>query len=137
MPRTERPDSPEGCAELLRACADSGRTVRVRGGGTKDHLGTRRETAVVLETAGLAGIVDHVPEDLTVTVRAGTRIDALRDELAAHGQFLPIDAPHVTRGATVGGIIAANSATAACAICSSARPPRSRTARSPMPAGAW
>ena len=110
MPRTERPDSPEGCAELLRACADSGRTVRVRGGGTKDHLGTRRETAVVLETAGLAGIVDHVPEDLTVTVRAGTRIDALRDALAAHGQFLPIDAPHVARGATVGGIIAANSA---------------------------
>ena len=110
MPRTERPESPEGCAEILRTCADAGLTVRVRGGGTKDHLGSRRETAVVLETGGVAGIVDHVPEDLTVTVRAGTRLDALRDALAAHGQFLPIDAPHVERGATVGGIIAANSA---------------------------
>ena len=109
MPRAERPETPEACAELLRACADARRTVRVRGGGTKDHLGRRRDTEVVLETGGLAGIVDHVPEDLTVTVRAGTTIAALRDALAAHGQFLPLDPPHVARGATVGGVIAANS----------------------------
>jgi glycolate oxidase FAD binding subunit len=109
MPRTERPSSPERCAEVLRECADGRRTVRVRGGGTKDHLGTRRDTDVVVETADLAGIVDHVPEDLTVTVRGGMRFDALRAALAAHGQLLPLDPPHTTRGATVGGIIAANS----------------------------
>lgn len=110
MPRAERPKTAEECAAVLRGCADAGQTVRVRGGGTKDHLGTRRETDVVLETAGLGGILDHVPEDLTVTVGAGTRMDVLRDALAAHGQFLPLDPPHVARGATVGGVIAANSA---------------------------
>lgn len=109
MPRVERPATPEDCAALLRACAADGRTVRVRGGGTKDHLGRLYPTDVTLETAGLAGIVDHVPEDLTVTVRAGTPMRAVRDALAAHGQFLPIDAPHVERGATVGGVIAADS----------------------------
>jgi glycolate oxidase FAD binding subunit len=109
MPRAERPATPEACAELLRACADAARTVRVRGGGTKSDLGALPETDVVLETAGLDGIVDHVPEDLTVTVRAGTSVAALRDALASHGQFLPLDPPHVSRGATVGGIIAANS----------------------------
>jgi glycolate oxidase FAD binding subunit len=109
MPHVERPATAEACAEALRACADLRHTVRVRGGGTKDGLGTRRETDVVLETAGLDGIVDHVPEDLTVTVRAGMSFAALRDALAAHGQFLPLDPPHVARGATVGGIIAANS----------------------------
>ncbi len=109
MPRAERPASPEACAELLRACADGGSTVRVRGGGTKDGISTRQETAVVLETAGLAGIIDHVPEDLTATVGAGTTLAALREALAAHGQFLPLDAPHVARGATVGGVIGANS----------------------------
>ncbi|HEV2010434.1 MAG TPA: FAD-binding oxidoreductase [Candidatus Limnocylindria bacterium] len=109
MPRTERPDSPERCAEVLRECADAGWTVRVRGGGTKDHLGARRETDVVVETAGLGGIVDHVPDDLTVTVRGGMRFDALRAALAEHGQLLPLDPPHTARGATVGGIIAANS----------------------------
>jgi glycolate oxidase FAD binding subunit len=109
MPRVEHPDTPERCAEILRACASERRTVRVRGGGTKDHLGTLRETDVTLETGGVSGIVDHVPEDLTVTVRAGTRMDDLRDALATHGQFLPLDPPHVGRGATVGGVIAANS----------------------------
>src|SRR5258708_39734309 len=107
MPRTERPDSPEGCAELLRACADSGRTVRVRGGGTKDHLGTRRETAVVLETAGLAGIVGHGPQDPTVTPRARTRVDAVRDAPAAPRPVPPLDAPPVARGAARGGILPA------------------------------
>lgn len=110
MPRVERPDSAEQAAALLRASADAHETVRVRGGGTKDHLGTRRPTDVVLETGGLAGILDHVPEDLTVTVGAGTRLDTLRDALAAHGQFLPLDPPHVGRGATIGGMVAANSA---------------------------
>jgi glycolate oxidase FAD binding subunit len=109
MPHAERPATAEACAELLRACAADRRTVRVRGGGTKDHLGVRRETDVVLETGAIGGIVDHVPEDLTVTVRAGMSFAALRDALAAHGQFLPLDPPHVARGATVGGIIAANS----------------------------
>lgn len=109
MPRAERPDTAERCAELLRACAAELRTVRVRGGGTKDGLGGIRETDVVLETGGLGGIIDHVPEDLTVTVGAGIRLDALRDALAAHGQFLPIDAPHLERGATIGGLIGANS----------------------------
>jgi glycolate oxidase FAD binding subunit len=109
MPRAERPETAERCAELLRALAADKRTVRVRGGGTKDGLGQPQATDVVLETGGLGGIIDHVPEDLTVTVGAGTRLDALRDALAAHGQFLPIDAPHVSRGATVGGVIAANS----------------------------
>ena len=109
MPRAERPVTPEACAELLRACAEGGRTVRVRGGGTKAGVRAPRETDMVLETGGLEGVVDHVPEDLTVTVRAGTAFAALRDALASHGQFLPLDPPHVARGATVGGVIAANS----------------------------
>jgi glycolate oxidase FAD binding subunit len=109
MPRVERPVTAEACAEVLRACAQDRSRVRVRGGATKDHLGLRRDTDVVLETGGLDGIVDHVPEDLTVTVRAGMPFAALRGALAAHGQFLPLDPPHVARGATCGGIIATNS----------------------------
>jgi len=112
MPTAERvrPGSAEDCAALLARCAAEGRTVRVRGGGTKDHLGTRPDTDVLLETAALSGIVDHVPADLTVTVAAGTPVATLGEQLAAAGQFLPLDAPHASRGATVGGVIATNSA---------------------------
>jgi len=109
MPRTERPETAEAFATVLRECSEGRRTVRVRGGGTKEGFGLRQDTDIVLETAGLAGIIDHVPEDLTATVGAGTTLAALREALAAHGQFLPLDAPHVARGATIGGVIAANS----------------------------
>jgi glycolate oxidase FAD binding subunit len=61
----------------------------------------------VLSTAALRGVVEHVPADLTVTVRAGTPLRDLQAALAERGQFLPADPPH--RAATVGGIIAANS----------------------------
>ena len=112
MPIAEhvRPASADACALLLARCAADGRTVRVRGGGTKDHLGTRGDTAVVLETGALSGIVDHVPADLTVTVAGVTPLAMLAERLRAAGQFLPLDAPHVARGATVGGVIATNSA---------------------------
>ena len=112
MPTAERvrPDSPEACAAILARCAAERRTVRVRGGGTKDHLGARGDTDVLLETAGLSGTIDHVPADLTVTVSAGTPLAALAERLADSGQFLPLDAPHISRGATVGGAIATNSA---------------------------
>jgi len=112
MPIAEhvRPATAEACAALLARFAADGRTVRVRGGGTKDHLGTREDTAVVLETGALSGVVDHVPADLTVTVAAGTPLAALDVRLAEAGQFLPLDAPYAARGATVGGTIATNSA---------------------------
>ena len=112
MPIAEhvRPATAEACAALLARFAADGRTVRVRGGGTKDHLGTREDTAVVLETGALSEVVDHVPADLTVTVAAGTPLAALDVRLAEAGQFLPLDAPYAARGATVGGTIATNSA---------------------------
>jgi glycolate oxidase FAD binding subunit len=96
------------CAEALRRAAAERRSVRIRGGGTKDYLGDRAATDVVLETAGLRGIVAHVPADLTVTVAAGTPLAELQRGLAAHGQVLPLDPPH-GETATVGGVVAANS----------------------------
>lgn len=111
MPAAERlrPATALACAAALLACSTGRRSVGVRGGATKAHRGVLRETDVVLETGALTGIVDHVPADLTVTVAAGTGLAELRDILGAAGQFLPIDPPHVSRGATVGGVIAANS----------------------------
>src|SRR5207244_2678615 len=84
------------------------RTVRIAGGMTKSYLGELRATDLELRTTRLAGIVDHVPADLTVTVAAGTRLADLASALAKAGQFLPLDAPHAEE-ATVGGVIAASS----------------------------
>ena len=96
------------CARILADASRDRRPVRVMGGMTKGYLGDAGAADTEIHTSGLAGIVDHVPADLTVTVAGGTRIADLAAALATAGQFLPLDPPHAD-GATVGGVIAANS----------------------------
>jgi glycolate oxidase FAD binding subunit len=96
------------CARLLADATREGRTVRITGSGTKSYIGDTGTTDIETSTARLAGIVDHVPADLTVTVGAGTRVADLAAALAKAGQFLPLDPPHGDQ-ATIGGVIAARS----------------------------
>jgi glycolate oxidase FAD binding subunit len=103
-----RPTDVAACARAVTESAEATRTLRIRGAGTKDYLGELLPTDAVLDTTALAGIVAHVPADLTVTVAAGTSFAGVRDALARAGQFLPLDPPHAD-AATIGGIVAANS----------------------------
>jgi glycolate dehydrogenase FAD-binding subunit len=102
------PADATGCARLLVEAAGDRRTVRISGSGTKSYIGDAGPTDIELSSARLAGVIDHVPADLTVTVGAGTRLADLAAALARAGQFLPLDPPHADE-ATVGGVIAANS----------------------------
>ncbi len=61
--------------------------------------------AEVLSTAELTGVIDHRPEDLVITVRAGTPVEELSALLATHGQECPIE-PLAGHGSTVGGRLA-------------------------------
>jgi glycolate oxidase FAD binding subunit len=57
-----------------------------------------------LDVSLLSGIVEYVPEDLTMTVRAGTTLAEVDEATRAHGQWLPLDpfgATHGTLGATL------------------------------------
>jgi glycolate oxidase FAD binding subunit len=105
--RTIPADAAE-CARALAEAAANRRTVRIRGSGTKSYIGDVGPTDVDLGTERIAGVIDHVPADLTVTVRGGTRMADVAAALARAGQFLPLDPPHADE-ATVGGVIAANS----------------------------
>jgi glycolate oxidase FAD binding subunit len=103
-----RPADAAACARAVAESAEARRSLRIRGAGTKDYLGEVLPTDAVLDTTAIAGVVAHVPADLTVTAAAGTRFADLRSALARAGQFLPLDPPHAD-AATVGGIVAANS----------------------------
>lgn len=92
--------------ERIRAAAALRTPLRIRGGGTKDFLGERVE-GELLDTATLRGIVNYEPSELVVTVRAGTPLAQLEQELAQSGQSLPFEPPHFGGGATVGGMVAA------------------------------
>jgi len=95
-------------AALLRADA---RPVTFEGGGTKQWPPHDRSSSpVTVSTASLTGIVMHDPTDGVAIVRAGTPLAELQAELAPHGQWLAVDPPFTSRGATVGGIFSANDA---------------------------
>lgn len=96
----------------VRDARSAGTRLAVRGQGSLlDRLGGPEAGAQVVSTAGLTGVVAHVPDDLIVTVRAGTPLAELRAVLAAEGQECPIEPdPAALDGAdtpgTVGGRLA-------------------------------
>ena len=92
--------------ERIRAAAERGTALRIRGGGSKDFYGGRLE-GELLETAPLAGITSYEPTELVVTALAGTPLAQLEAALSERGQCLPFEPPHFGGGATVGGMVAA------------------------------
>ena len=104
------PGSVEETSELLRFAAEEGLAVSPRGGGTKSSLGNPpRGLDLVLSTARMNEVIEHVPGDQVVRVQAGIKLQDLQERLAGSDQMLGIDPPEKDAGATVGGVVAANS----------------------------
>ncbi len=91
--------------QQVRQARQQGTPLRLRGGGSKDWYGQQLQGSV-LDTRAWRGIVAYEPSELVVTVRAGTPLVELEQELAAHGQMLACEAPHFG-AATVGGMVCA------------------------------
>jgi len=92
--------------DAVRTAAAGGRTLRLRGGGTKDFWGAPVQ-GDVLDTRHYQGIISYEPSELVVTVRCGTPLAELEAALAEKGQCLAFEPPHFGPGATVGGMVAA------------------------------
>jgi glycolate oxidase FAD binding subunit len=92
--------------DAVRQAAADGRTLRLRGGGSKDFWG-QSLTDEVLDTRAYQGIVSYEPSELVVTARCGTPLAELEAALVEKGQCLAFEPPHFGPGATVGGMVAA------------------------------
>jgi glycolate oxidase FAD binding subunit len=103
-PRVERPASVAEAAELLR---ETSGPLLFRGAGTKQAWGGRpAEPALVVETARLSRLLAYNPADMTVAVEAGMPLRDLQEVLREKGQWLALDPPSESEGATVGGLLA-------------------------------
>ncbi|MFL6058654.1 MAG: FAD-binding oxidoreductase [Rubrobacteraceae bacterium] len=99
--------SVEETSELMKLASREGLVVSPRGSGTKMHLGDPPASLdLIVSTARVNEIIEHVPGDQVVRVQAGIRLQDLQEQLSGSDQMLAIDPPE--RGATIGGIIAAN-----------------------------
>ena len=87
--------------DLAAEIGDCGAVVAVGGRTQFDHGGA--VDAGAREVRAPSGVVQHVPAEMTVRVRAGTTVAELDAELASAGQCVALPS---WQGATVGGVLA-------------------------------
>lgn len=98
-------DSTEAIAERVREASARGTPMRVAGRGTWLDAGRPVSATETISTRDLAGIVAYVPDDLTLTARAGTTLGEIREATGAHNQWLALD-PYGTDDGTLGATVA-------------------------------
>jgi glycolate oxidase FAD binding subunit len=91
-------------AERVRAARAAGATLRIAAGNTWMDAGAPCAADEQLSVAGLSGIVEYEPGDLTLTARAGTPLADLERATAGHGQWLPLEP--FGAGGTIGATVA-------------------------------
>ena len=91
-----------GAVEALAAAVAGADAVLPVGARTQWETGNPPDAGV--EVTAPAGVTRYEPDDLTVTVGAGTTFAELEAALAEHGQECPLDPRD--RSATIGGVLA-------------------------------
>jgi glycolate oxidase FAD binding subunit len=94
--------------DQIKAARADGYPLKIRGGGTKQHLCGRDITGKNLEVAGHKGIINYDPTELVITARAGTPLDELESVLSENDQIFSFEPPRFGEGATLGGTLACN-----------------------------
>lgn len=99
-------DQTENLQATVRAAHDQRQPLTLRGGGSKAFYGRSVALGQILELSGHHGIIDYEPNELFITLRAGTPLPVLEAQLDAAGQMLPFEPPHFGAAASIGGTLA-------------------------------
>ncbi|MFZ4654674.1 MAG: glycolate oxidase subunit GlcE [Methylococcaceae bacterium] len=91
--------------DRIREAEAGGGTLGIQGHGSRSFLCP--STAPILSTRHYQGVVTYEPEELFITVRAGTPLPELEDILDSKGQYLAFEPLRFGAGGTVGGMVAA------------------------------
>jgi len=70
-------------------------------------LNAKREKISGFDVRAMRRVLEYTPEDMTVSVEAGSTLAQLQTRLAEHRQWLPIDPPRAET-LTIGALLAAN-----------------------------
>ena len=93
MAGTIKPHDAKELRQAVEWALAEGVTLDIRGQGSKLALGKPMHCDQVLDLSGLSGIVDYAPEELVVTLRAGTPIREVEALLAQRNQMLAFEPP--------------------------------------------
>ena len=111
MPKIQNLDD---AAAVIIAAQQNKQRLELRGLGTKTALGNQPDYDDCLDVSAMRGIIDYQPEELVLTVRAGTALSVIEAELAKANQMLafePADLSGILASkstGTIGGVLATN-----------------------------
>src|SRR5256885_3180246 len=103
---SQAPRTADEVASVLHEAAQAKLAVVPVGGGRAKGMGGVLDGCdVELHTSRLDRVLEHTQADMVVSVEAGITLEALQEQLAKAGQFLPLD-PFNSPGHTIGGLLA-------------------------------
>ena len=110
-----KPRDAKEVEEAVRWALGNDKALEVAGQGTKRAIGRPSQTDLTLDLSALTGVTLYEPEELVLSVKAGTPLAEIETLLEQNGQqlaFEPMDYGPLLGGqagqGTIGGAIAAN-----------------------------
>src|SRR5262245_56211032 len=102
------PSDVEAVRDRIRDAARDRSPLRIAGAGRWLEGGAPVAASETISIRPIDGVVEYVPGDLTMTVRAGTPLADIRRTAAAENQWLALD-PHGSDDGTIGATVATGS----------------------------
>ena len=110
-----KPENENDLQEIIRYCYKKDLPIEIIGTGTKNEIGKKLQCAKILDMSNISGIIEYKPEELYITVKAGTPIKIVQDELKKNNQHLAFEPTNFSEifqkdsnEGTVGGTLACN-----------------------------
>jgi glycolate oxidase FAD binding subunit len=102
------PSTLQDARDVLAGATEAGQAVRIVGAGTKGGWGRPgADPELVLQTAGLDGVLEHNAGDLTAVLEPGVPLSRAQETFASRGQMFALDPwPGPQEQATIGGVLA-------------------------------
>ena len=76
-----KPTNENDLQGAIKYCYKKDLPIEIVGMGTKTEIGKKFQSAKTLHMSNISGIVDYKPEELYITVKAGTPIKIITEEL--------------------------------------------------------
>ena len=110
-----KPDNEKDLQEIIKYCFKNNLPIEIIGKGTKSLIGKKLQCAKTLDMSNISGIIDYKPEELYITVKAGTPIKTIQDELKKNNQHLAFEPVNFSElfkkdsnEGTIGGTLSCN-----------------------------
>ena len=110
-----KPNNENDLQDAIKYCFKKDLPIEIVGSRTKNQIGKKLQCAKVLDMSNFSGIIQYKPEELYITVKAGTPIKIVKEELKKNNQHLVFEPTNFSEifnknsnEGTVGGTLACN-----------------------------